>query len=402
MTVTASNPPRAWTARQAREDRSWTLRLTEEQVQGFRDALSHARQLDKPLLAMEQADFPLNAAARGVLAQAIATTQGRWGMCLVKGFPVGEWTEDESRLAYWGMSLYMGVARTQNRASQFMNDVRNEGGEYKVKGGRGYNTNAGLDFHQDSCDVVGLLCRRTAKAGGTSKVISSIALYEEVQRRRPDLIAALRTPYFHSYQGTQDPSQPPYYRLSIFGNHPTHFAARTNRKNTVAAQRDFPEVPRMTAAQAEALDLLDELMPSDLLCFTMELEQGDMQLLNNYVTLHSRTPFEDYEEPAPVSPVAVGTGIAAPAGRLEGILRRREGRRGARRRAGQRHHAGIPGLRKAAGRGAGHGLRDLAPAVAQGRHGPHRGYVSARANDGLSCRAGKPRAKKQTGRRQYG
>jgi hypothetical protein len=195
------------------------------------------------------------------------------------------------------MSLYMGVARTQNRASQFMNDVRNEGGEYKVKGGRGYNTNAGLDFHQDSCDVVGLLCRRTAKAGGTSKVISSIALYEEVQRRRPDLIAALRTPYFHSYQGTQDPSQPPYYRLSIFGNHPTHFAARTNRKNTVAAQRDFPEVPRMTAAQAEALDLLDELMPSDLLCFTMELEQGDMQLLNNYVTLHSRTPFEDYEEP---------------------------------------------------------------------------------------------------------
>jgi hypothetical protein len=297
MTVTASNPPRAWTARQAREDRSWTLRLTEEQVQGFRDALSHARQLDKPLLAMEQADFPLNAAARGVLAQAIATTQGRWGMCLVKGFPIGEWTEDESRLAYWGMSLYMGVARTQNRASQFMNDVRNEGGEYKVKGGRGYNTNAGLDFHQDSCDVVGLLCRRTAKAGGTSKVISSIALYEEVQRRRPDLIAALRTPYFHSYQGTQDPSQPPYYRLSIFGNHPTHFAARTNRKNTVAAQRDFPEVPRMTAAQAEALDLLDELMPSDLLCFTMELEQGDMQLLNNYVTLHSRTPFEDYEEP---------------------------------------------------------------------------------------------------------
>ena len=29
----------------------------------------------------------------------------------------------------------------------------------------------------------------------------------------------------------------------------------------------------------------------------MELEQGDMQLLNNYVTLHSRTPFEDHDEP---------------------------------------------------------------------------------------------------------
>jgi hypothetical protein len=29
----------------------------------------------------------------------------------------------------------------------------------------------------------------------------------------------------------------------------------------------------------------------------MELEVGDIQFLNNYVTLHSRTPFEDFDEP---------------------------------------------------------------------------------------------------------
>jgi hypothetical protein len=29
----------------------------------------------------------------------------------------------------------------------------------------------------------------------------------------------------------------------------------------------------------------------------MELEPGDMQLLNNYVVLHSRTDFEDHAEP---------------------------------------------------------------------------------------------------------
>lgn len=289
--------PQAWTAQQVREDNSWVIRLNEAQIQGMRDALAHAKALNKPLLDMVQADFPLNDAAREVLQRAIDTTQGRWGMCLVKGFPVNEWTEQEARLAYWGMSLYMGVGRTQNRASEFMNDVRNEGGEYKVKGGRGYNTNAGLDFHQDSCDVVGLLCRRTAKSGGSSKVISSIALYEEVKRRRPDLIPVLQGTWFHSYQGTQDPTQPPYYRCPIFGNHPEYFAARANRKNTVAAQRDFPEVPRLTREQEEALDLLDELMPSELLCYSMDLEEGDLQLLNNYVTLHSRTPFEDFDEP---------------------------------------------------------------------------------------------------------
>ncbi len=289
--------PKAWTAADVQNDRSWIQRLSEDEIDGFRQALAHAKTLNKNLLDMEQRDFPLTDAARAALDRAIATTQDRWGMCLVKGFPVDEWSEADTRLAYWGMGLYMGVGRTQNRDSQIINDVREAGGSYKIKGGRGYNTNAGLDFHQDSCDVVALLCRRTAKQGGTSKVISSIALYEEVKRLRPDLIPVLKQRFFHSYQGTQDPSQPPYYRCPIFGQAGDAFCARTNRKNTAAAQRDFPEVPRLTSEQTQALDLFDELMPSEKLCYSMELERGDMQLLNSYVTLHSRTAFEDFEDP---------------------------------------------------------------------------------------------------------
>ncbi len=297
MTPTPHAGPSAWTAEQARQDDSWIQRLTPQEAEGFDLALRHAKAAAKPLLSMEQADYPLPEASQAALRRAIDGTQGRWGMRLVKGLPTDAWNEEETRIAYWGMSLYMGVGRTQNRASQVINDVRNEGLDYKVKGGRGYNTNAGLDFHQDSCDVVALLCRRTAKAGGTSKVISSMALYNEVQRRRPDLIPVLEQPWFHSYQSTQDPSQPPYYRCPIFGSDPEYFCARTNRKNTDAVQRDYPEVPRLTPQQIQALDLMDELMPSPLLCHTMELERGDLQLLNNYVTLHSRTAFEDYDEP---------------------------------------------------------------------------------------------------------
>jgi hypothetical protein len=287
----------AWYAHDVQQDDSWIVRMTPEEVAGFDQALAHAKHKSKPLLDMTAADFPLPSLSQAVLHRALGMTQGRWGMALIKGFPVDRWSEADTRLAYWGMSLYMGVARTQNRASEIINDVRDTGASYKVKGGRGYNTNAGLDFHQDSCDVVALLCRRTAKRGGTSKVISSMALRDEVQRRRPDLIPVLQGTWFHSYQGTQDPIQPPYYRCPIFGNDPQYFCARSNRKNTDAAQRDLEEIPRLSTAQSEALDLLDQLMPSDALCFTMELEMGDMQLLNNYVTLHSRTPFEDHEDP---------------------------------------------------------------------------------------------------------
>jgi hypothetical protein len=297
FSIAHNSQPAAWHAEDVCRDNSWVLRLDAEAVAGFESALEYARQSPKPLLQMSQADFPLPAASRQALQQAIAITQGRWGMCLVKGFPVDKWDEQDCRLAYWGMGLYMGVGRTQNKASEIINDVRDAGGDYKSKGGRGYNTNAELDFHQDSCDVVALLCRRTAKSGGTSKVISSIALRDEVQRLRPDLIPVLQSAFHHSYQGTQDPSQPPFYACPIFSKPSQPFTARTNRKNTMAAQRDFEEVPRLSAAQIEALDLLDELMPSDKLCYSMELERGDLQLLNNYVTLHSRTNFEDFDEP---------------------------------------------------------------------------------------------------------
>jgi len=288
--------PQAWTAAEADKDTSWILRLNAAEAAGVHEALLHARATGKPFTAMTQADFPLPEVSRAALARAIELTQGRWGMCLLKGLPSDLWSEDEARLAYWGMGLYMGTARTQNKASAFMADVRDEGSGYKVKNGRGYNTNAGLDFHCDSCDVVALLCRRTARTGGESKVVSSIAVRDEIARRRPDLIAVLQGPWYHSYQGAQGPGKPAYYMCPILGDDPEYFAARSNRKNIMAAQRDFPEVPRLTPQQGEALDLMDQVMADPKLCFSMWLERGDLQLLNSYVTLHSRTDFEDFEE----------------------------------------------------------------------------------------------------------
>ncbi len=290
--------PRPWTAAEASQDHSWVQRLSAAEVAGFDAALAHAKAVNKPWLAMTSEDFPLPADAKAALARAFGTTQGRWGMCLLKGFPVDRWSEEDAKLAYWGMGLHSGVARTQNPASQYMNDVRDEGAAYKAANGRsrGYNTKAGLDFHMDSGDIVGLLCRRIAKSGGESIVASTIAVAEELGRRRPDLLEVLKQPFYHHYQGSQDPRQPPYYACPIIGSDPEHFTMRVNRKNIVAAERDFPELPRVTPVQWEAIDLLETIMADPRWCFRMQLEQGDMQLVNNYVIVHSRTPFEDYEE----------------------------------------------------------------------------------------------------------
>jgi hypothetical protein len=63
-----------------------------------------------------------------------------------------------------------------------------------------------------------------------------------------------------------------------------------------SAQR-FPEVPRLTDAQLEAMALIDTLVATEPFRLDMDFRPGDIQFLNNHLVLHSRTGFEDFEEP---------------------------------------------------------------------------------------------------------
>jgi hypothetical protein len=291
------NMETGWLAENVRSDLSWQIRLTPTQVAGFKAALDHAAVVDKPLLQMTPADFPLSNECARVLTEARSITQGPWGFALIKGFPVHEWTEEQTRLAYWGMGLHLGVARPQNINSDYLTDVRDAGGSYLIKGGRGYNTRAKLDFHIDSGDVVGLMCRRTAKQGGQSKITSSKAIYQAVKRLDPSLVQTLRQSIGFSWQGTMARADGPYFHCPVVDFKDDYFAFRFNLKNIVAAQRDFAEISRLTDDQLRMIDLLESLFPDPTYCYSMELEPGDLQMVNNYHVIHSRTEFEDHDEP---------------------------------------------------------------------------------------------------------
>jgi len=295
----SSQAPQAWLADALRRDTSWKHRLSEQTVAGLAHALAHAKATGKTWFEMTAADFPMGDAAYAQTHAAFDSTQRGYGLCLLQGFPVERWSADESRLVLWGMGLHLGVARPQNKMSEVMNDVRDVGASYKVEGGRGYNTNAGLDFHVDSGDIVALLCLHQARTGGDSLVTNSIALRDEMARRRPDLLKVLQQPFYFSHQGAGDPSKPPFFQCPIFSTNGEPFACRLNRKNVIAAHRDFPQdVPPITPQQVEALDLLDALMADPRFAYSMKLSQGDLQILNNYVNVHSRTAFEDHDDPA--------------------------------------------------------------------------------------------------------
>ena len=62
----------------------------------------------------------------------------------------------------------------------------------------------------------------------------------------------------------------------------------------IRTAQNFPEVPRLSKAQEEALELFGVL--SDELVLNMTFEPGDIQLLNNHLIYHARTDYEDYPE----------------------------------------------------------------------------------------------------------
>jgi hypothetical protein len=261
--------------------------------------------LDRALAAVRQRgltvpfareDFPLSSfVAR--LADLRREVEDGSGVVLMRGLPVERWGLDGSRLVYWGIGAHFGTALAQNPKADLLVDVKDFGGDqYKDPTARGYHTARGLPFHNDQGDVVGLLCLRGAKAGGLSCIASAATVHNEILAIRPDLLRVLYEPYYCDVRGEEPAGRKPYYAEPRFGVWNGRLFAQHGRTYIDSAQR-FPDVPRLTAAQVEAMELVDTLCGSERFRLDMDFRAGDIQFLNNRVILHSRTDFEDFAEP---------------------------------------------------------------------------------------------------------
>ena len=163
--------------------------------------------------------------------------------------------------------------------------------------------------------MVGLYCLRTARAGGLNRLASSVAIHNEILRREPRLVDVLYELFPHNRQNEEAEDEAPYYMAPIYSLRDGQFAARYIR-NHVRSSQLRTDTPRLSKEQHRALDTIQALAETDTYRFDMVLEPGDMQFVNNHVLIHSRTHFEDHEEPDrrrhPASAVAVRAGRATP------------------------------------------------------------------------------------------
>jgi hypothetical protein len=140
------------------------------------------------------------------------------------------------------------------------------------------------------------MCLRTAKSGGLSSLVSSTTIFNEIRKRRPDLLTVLLEPIETDRRGEVPEGSKPYFTIPVFNWHEGLVSAIYQRQYIESARR-FEDVVPLNELQLEALDLLDQLADDPNLNLTMELEPGDIQLVHNHTILHDRTAFEDYPEP---------------------------------------------------------------------------------------------------------
>jgi Taurine catabolism dioxygenase TauD, TfdA family len=284
--------PAVWNATDVADATEWTIELTDCQREELAAVARSARAAERTAATLDPLEVPLPAMAE-VLGRTVEHLATGRGFVLLRGFPVELLGPEEIELAYLALGLHLGTPVSQDGDGTLLSHVRDDGAERTGPEVRLYRTRERQDFHTDGADIIGLLCLHAARAGGESKLASSHAVYNELLRRRPDLLEVLYEPMWWDRNGEEAPGEDPAFPLPVLhdvdGQPRVFFIGWYIRD----AQR-HPQVPRLTDQQLEALDLIETIANDPAFHVEMDFQPGDVQLLNNAVILHSREAYEDH------------------------------------------------------------------------------------------------------------
>lgn len=285
-----------WTAEALKSDPTWIFHLDDQGRRELVESIKRTYDPSKTLFSYSLADLKLGQVWE-VFAQALKEVKHGRGVALVKGMPKAELDDKQFEVLTWALGLNTGVPRPQGKNTQYISAVRNAGTEYRTGSGRGYSSNAELDFHTDSSDIIFLSCFNKAVSGGKTIISSSMAAHDVMARQHPEQLKWLYVPIAFSRQSEEAPGEGPYVMQPVFSEEGGRWFGRWNWNRVRSAQK-IPGAPQLSAEHYAALEKFDEIVRSPALAYEMWLEPGDVQILNSHVTLHSRTEFVDHEDPA--------------------------------------------------------------------------------------------------------
>jgi len=280
----------AWKGGELAQRDDWWETLTDTDVAELEQAILVAKRTGKSMGDLTKDDFPLPTFSKKIDRWREEVRAGR-GFQVLRGVPAERWPQSETELFFWCFGQHFGIPGAQNPQADLLGHVRDTGESPDEV--RHYRTNVNINFHCDAADVVGLLCLHKAKHGGHSRIASSVSVYNELLRRRPDLVHRLYQPFMMDTKGEGGVRYIPIRPCSFDAGRLRTFYHTDYFRSAVG----FGAEELLSAEDRAVLDLYNEIADSPDVYLDMDLEPGDVQLLSNHTVLHARTDYEDHPDP---------------------------------------------------------------------------------------------------------
>lgn len=280
----------------------WPRCLTDAEIQALEAALAPVKAAGRQVPAIAREHFAIPALAP-LLADLTEELERGAGVVRVSGLPVDRLSKEDLRTLFWGLCANVGTPLFQNTTGEVLAEVKDETGQgIAITGGEGgavpsararSRSTGSLRFHTDKCDLLCLLCASNGIAGGVSRVVSTIAIHDEMARRRPDLLAVLYEDFWRMRPADEEGHQHAdrVFRMPVFSRAADGAFTSQYSRTYVEMAHAEPGVPPLRPEQVEAMDMLAAL--ADELCAQAPFTPGDIQLLNQHVTYHGRTAYAD-------------------------------------------------------------------------------------------------------------
>ena len=285
----------------ATRQNEWLHVLTDAELTDLDAAVGKIESRGLEILDIARVDFDLPVLGKTLAKMRQDLLKGR-GFAVLRGVPVFHYDRRAAAIAIWGLGHHLGDdAVSQNGKGHVLGHVKDIGHDYAAPMSRGYQTSARLPYHTDYTDLAALLCLKSAKSGGLSSIVSSGAIFNELCETRPDLAEALTQKFYRTRWGEVGSDKPPYISVPVFNLHDGDAesapgVATTYVRSAIRKAQLLPQTPRLSELQIEAMDAFDALAEDPAFHIDMDFQPGDLQVVNNHWTLHSRTSYEDHDD----------------------------------------------------------------------------------------------------------
>jgi alpha-ketoglutarate-dependent taurine dioxygenase len=266
----------------------------------IRRAADEMRAHPLPTILRSPADFDLtNCHAAMAEVRHILTAGVRFAV--VDRLPLDELGDEEAQAIYWLLSSMVARPVAQKLDGTMIYNVWDTGKQALPGSGvRPDSTNIEIRFHIDNAynttppEFVGLLCLRTAKSGGISRVLSFHTVYNRLLAQHRELLPRLYRPFWFDRQREFFPGEPETFFAPVFEDG-EELRARfsVHQINSGYAMKGEPVDNEGAAALAAMLEVFED----PALAIDFEFAPGEIQFVDNRTLGHSRTEYEDHPEP---------------------------------------------------------------------------------------------------------